>query len=92
MDQPDSPKLTPNRQFDHIFVIVRADLFYKVDDINSVDFKNYISVSKAFFNEAAAQREVDRLNELNADKRCTYFYLLGRLERDPTTSEDPQNQ
>ena len=71
-----SPDL-PNAKYDHAFAILRID-FTEDRDFISPD---HITVKKVVWSEKIAQQEVNRLNELNADKGCQYFYQLTRIER-----------
>ena len=72
----------PNEKYDHIFVIVRHDL-YQSDPFHMV------TLTRAFWNENDAKNEVDRLNEeklRTCQKRggpceVEYRYHMARLER-----------
>ncbi len=71
----------PNPKFDHVYAIIRLDegaLSGITPDMN------LIVVKKVVRSQEEAEREVHRLNSLNADKGCRYFYQLTRLEKEPT--------
>ena len=57
---------------EHVYAIVRLDSF-KESSENSVTVKEIVST------QAMAEAEVERLNELNADKHCKYFWQVTRL-------------
>ncbi len=42
---------------------------------------NHFTITKVLWSQDAAQREVQRLNSLNAEKGCRYFMQLTRVER-----------
>jgi hypothetical protein len=48
---------------------------------------NKITVVKVFTSQAAAETEVARLNQINADKSCLYFYTTRRLIQQTVDSE-----
>jgi hypothetical protein len=69
--------MSSSKQYDHIFVIVRADLFQGPD----VPVEEKITVTKALWDLESAQREVARLNQQRPGDRVRYFAQLARLER-----------
>ena len=54
------------------YAIVRIDLFQSDD----IPWKNKITVKKVVSSEDLAENEVARLNLLNADKGCQYFWQI----------------
>jgi hypothetical protein len=46
---------------------------------------NTVAVAKVLTSQADAEVEVARLNELNANKSCVYFYCTSRLIEEPLT-------
>jgi hypothetical protein len=58
-----------------VYAIVRIDNFQD----ETVSLRNKITVSKVVLDEADARGEVERLNKLNGDKGCTYFWQATRL-------------
>jgi hypothetical protein len=76
----------PNLRFDRAYVIVRFDGFH--DD---ADPETAITVKKVVWDQATAEREVERLNRLNAEKGCVYFWQMTRVERtvNPTLAGEP---
>ncbi len=67
----------PNAKYDHVFAIIRVDRFQTADS----PVEETITVKKIVRDQAAAEREVERLNKLNADVGCVYFWQMTRLER-----------
>jgi hypothetical protein len=74
---------SPNVKYDHVYAIIRLD--QGPTPCASLD-KNLITITKVLRSKEEAEREVRRLNALNADKGCEYYCLATRLERQ-TTSE-----
>ena len=68
----------PSRKYDHVFAIVRCDTYRAVAEPQTA-----IVITKVVWDEEVAQAEVDRLNELNQEKNCVYFWQITRLERQP---------
>jgi hypothetical protein len=66
----------PNQTFDHAFAIIRVD----TDSVSS-DPSQSISAVKVLWNQDAAEREAQRLNELNRAKSALYFWQLTRIEK-----------
>lgn len=69
--------MKPNEKYDHVFVIIRVDLFQGPD----VAPEDKITVTKAFWDAEAARREAERLNRQRPNDRAHYFFKLARLER-----------
>ncbi len=67
----------PNLKYDHVFAIVRVDSFYKIE----VSPETAITVQKVVWDQETAEAEAARLNDLNKDKGCMYFWTITRLER-----------
>jgi len=72
----------PHSKHPHVYPIVRIDT-----PIGQSDPKNRITVVKVLTSQRAADAEVSRLNQINANKSCTYFWCTSRLieqsERSP---------
>lgn len=66
-------------KLDHVFAIIR------VETSGDYSWENRITVTKIIKDEAIAQREAERLNKLNAEKGCLYFWQLTRMEPDSGT-------
>lgn len=57
---------------EHVYAIVRFDRFADTPE-NSFTMKEIVR------SQAIAESEVNRLNEVNADKDCMYFWQTTRL-------------
>jgi hypothetical protein len=57
---------------EHVYAIVRFDRFQEVSEQS-------FTVKEVVGTQAIAESEVRRLNEINADKECTYFWQTTRL-------------
>ena len=68
-----------NARFDHAFAILRFDEFMVGKFGMSPE---HITVKEVVWTEEAANREVERLNQLNSGKGALYFWRLTRVERD----------
>jgi hypothetical protein len=64
----------PHSKYEHVYPIVRIDL-----PLDSPDPTNKVTVAKVLTSQAAAENEAARLNQINADKSCVYFYCTSRL-------------
>jgi hypothetical protein len=64
----------PHAKYQHVYPIVRIDL--PIDDRN---LTNRVTVVKVLTSQQGAEIEASRLNQINADKSCTYFYCTSRL-------------
>jgi hypothetical protein len=65
------------RQTHHAYAVIRFDAFLGED----VAIPQRITVKEVLTSQEAAEQEVARLNELNADKGCVYFWQMTRVER-----------
>ena len=65
---------TPHSKHPHVYPIVRIDT-----PIDQTDPTSGITVVKVLTSQVAAESEVSRLNQINADKSCMYFYCTSRL-------------
>ena len=63
------------RSSGHVFAIVRVDEFLSSDS----PWCNRVTVKEIVKTQEEAQREVERLNEINQGKGCTYFWQVTRL-------------
>ena len=57
---------------EHVYAIVRFDRFADSPE-------NSFTVKEIVRSQAVAESEVNRLNEVNADKDCTYFWQTTRV-------------
>jgi hypothetical protein len=64
----------PHSEFKHVYPIVRIDTPF-----NEADPTNTVMVVKVLTSQADAEKEVSRLNQINADKSCVYFYCTSKL-------------
>jgi len=65
---------TPHSKYPHVYPIVRIDT-----PIDQTDPAQKITVVKVLTSQSDAEAEASRLNQLNADKSCLYFYCTSRL-------------
>lgn len=66
----------PSKKYQHIYAIMR----YETDADEKVPIDLRVTVKKVVVDAHYAESEVKRLNELNKDKGCYYFYQLTRFE------------
>jgi hypothetical protein len=71
---------SPNAKYDHVYAIIRLD---RDAATGGIPDRNLIMVKKVVRSKEVAEQEVARLNRLNADKGCEYYYQITRLEREP---------
>ncbi len=64
----------PHPKYQHVYPIVRIDL--PLDERNAID---NVTVVKVLTSQEGAEIEASRLNRINADKSCTYFYCTSSL-------------
>lgn len=57
------------------FAILRYDGFHD----SKVPIENRVTVTRIVQDETTARAEVQRLNDLNSDKGCKYFWQATRL-------------
>ena len=74
--------LKPNKKYGHLYAIIRHDTFCQAP-INI-----QVTVKKVVSDPVYAAREVERLNELNSEKGCYYFYQITRFEEVPVEVRD----
>jgi len=79
---------SPNAKYDHIYAIIRLDR--DVISGGIID-RNQVMVKKVVLSKEKAEQEVDRLNRLNTDKGCEYYYQITRLEREPKEQGEETN-
>ena len=65
---------TPHSRFRHAYAIVRID-----PPVSETDPGNNISVVKVLISETDAEKELARLNHINANKGCVYLLTPTRL-------------
>jgi len=61
-------------KYRHVYPIIRID-----KPFNEAHPTNTFSVVKVLTSQASAETEVSRLNTINADKSCAYFWETSRL-------------
>jgi hypothetical protein len=68
---------------EHFYAVVRVDLYDGVtlDEIRE-HATNYVTVKEVLPTQEEAEREVERLTALNADKQCVYFAQVTQFFRD----------
>jgi hypothetical protein len=71
---------SPNAKYDHVYAIIRLD---RDAVTGGIPDRNLVMVKKVVRSKEVAEQEVERLNRLNADKGCEYYYQITRLEREP---------
>jgi hypothetical protein len=64
----------PHSKFKHVYPIVRIDMPF-----NKTDPTNTVMVVTVLTSQTDAEKEVSRLNQINADNSCVYFYCTSRL-------------
>lgn len=69
---------SPHAKFRHVFVILRLDHFHRAD----LPLKDKVNAVKVMWTQEAAEAEVERLNRLNSEKQCEYFWTVSRLVGD----------
>src|SRR5262245_59924357 len=72
-----------NKRYDHVFVIIRVDTFHRAE----TPWAEMVSVNRVMWDAEAADKEVERLNALNAGKGSSYFAQVARLERKVEVAE-----
>jgi hypothetical protein len=70
------------RQKQQVFAILRLDDFHTAD----VPIENKITVKQIVSSREIAEREVERLTRLNADKSCRYWWQATRFVELPEES------
>ena len=76
-------QFSPNLKYDHVFAIIRVDMFCDLES----DPEQSITVKKIVSTQQEAETEVARLNRLVGNKRSKYFWQVTRLERNSTPAE-----
>ena len=72
-----SEYLKPSPRHDHVYAIVR----YETTAGPDVPIELKVTVKKIVTDPYVAQKEVERLNALNADKGCYYFSQVTRMDK-----------
>jgi hypothetical protein len=73
---------SPNRNYDHVYVVIRYDSYQE-------DIEYAVTVLKVFITEEEAKNEVTRLNSLILKRikdktlieQKRYFYQIGRIKK-----------
>jgi hypothetical protein len=79
-----SPSLKPNKKFQHIYAVVRYET--DADENTPIDLR--VTVKKVVVDPHHAEEEVKRLNNLNKEKNCYYFYQVTRFEDTPVEIQE----
>jgi len=74
--------LKPNKKYGHLYAIIRHDAG------SHAPIDQQVTVKKVVSDPLYAAREVERLNELNSEKGCYYFYQITRFEEIPVEARD----
>ena len=61
------------KDYEHVYAIVRVDEPFE-------DIQLHITVKEIVWSKDKAEQEVERLNQTNSDKGCSYFWQLTRLD------------
>jgi hypothetical protein len=69
--------LKPNKEYQHVYGIIRVDQFRGLVEPEKLPLT--ITVKKIVREYETAKAEVERLNKLNSDKGCIYFWQVTRL-------------
>lgn len=69
-----SPIDKPHSLYRHLYAVVRIDL-----PVSSGDPHDSVAVVKVYPSRETAEGEAARLNEVNADKHCTYSVHATRM-------------
>ena len=75
--------LKPSKKYRHVFAIVR----YETDADLTTPIDLRVTVKKIVTDPEYAQKEVQRLNELNKEKGSYYFIQVTRFEETPLEIE-----
>lgn len=67
--------LKENTSMRHVYAIIRSD-----DFLTDSEISNRVTIIRIVWTRERAEKEVTRLNQVNADKECHYFWQLTRLE------------
>ena len=71
--------LKTNKKYGHMYAIIR----YETDSDPTTPIDLCVTVKKVVSDPHHAAKEVERLNELNKEKGCYYFYQITRFEEVP---------
>ena len=64
----------PHSKFKHVYAVVRIDT-----PVSTTDPENSFAVVKVLSSKTDADAEVNRLNSVNATKRCLYVSRITRM-------------
>ena len=67
----------------NVYAVIRVDEF---KDVPNVPDEHRITVKEIVYDLEFAKAEVERLNHLNADKSCKYFWQTTRLLPEGTSA------
>jgi hypothetical protein len=66
----------------HIYVVCRVDSYMVEAITTGADVERFVKLKEALPSMEAAEAEVTRLNQLNGDKDCSYFWQSVRYYPD----------
>ena len=70
------------RQKHQVFAVLRVDEFHDAD----TPIETKVTVKEIVGSQEIAEREVERLTQVNGDKRCRYFWQATRFVELPEES------
>lgn len=73
----------PHQHDQHVFAIIRFDTFQAAESPT----EDTITVTKIVWDQAVAEREVARMNRINGNKECLYFWQITRLQKPLASNE-----
>ena len=62
-------------RYQHVFVVLRADAYDEDGHVSE-----HVTVKKVVASEEQARREVERLNAINSDKACRYYFEIAQFD------------
>jgi len=69
---------TLDKDYRHVYAVIRIDEY--LENLQSITIKELVTVKEIVWNQDKAEQEVERLNQINSDKGCRYFWQLTRLD------------
>lgn len=67
---------SPHSKNPHVFVILRADAYDEGEQVSE-----HVVVKKVVSTKPRAEEEVERLNALNAQRGCRYYFEIAQFEK-----------
>ena len=68
-----------NSKYEHVFAVIRVEDY---PDVEQDEIEDVFTITKILRRQDDAEREVERLNNLNRDQSTKYFWQITRLERE----------